>query len=684
MARTAGVVCLGAALALAAIGCTHLVESRTISKFAEAIENKDAAALKAASTGEFKQKALRHAQALDDLEILSLPDGKISVAKVVEKSPTEKEVYVHVGDKKRKLLYFLRKDGTSKEWKISDIQVPQQRSGLVESRTVTEQMDLLLTVREFLESWEGGSRSAILETATPELAGVLGELPPQSLARLAKQVVGEHDAKAEHRPKATLDNKVAVVSLPRKTGRMLLKMQQDKDDKWKVADVAAESHADDNHLNSLLKKAVVMRTAERFLAAYAAGDKPALQKLCNSQLYRECLENAADLTEFPLVPGQAGETSFEITQANGRANFVLKGPKRWTRITLVELREQRAADAPTEFVVEDAAVYHAESRQEVRISSFFVSRAKVQLFASALSAGNITYLKKLSSPNFNNLVWDKAEPELLAEIRDLGLTADRVRIDATDHHGAVTEIHARQGDVDVTYVLRDRDGIVGVDDVQVLKYGQPQSLKSTMELALPIRKFSQAVREGDVASLQRHSSRDFNRLIWKQTRIVPSTGHVVPRYLDHPITSVQRTGDDVIITLGDDRQGAKVLLVNEFSQFVIDDVILVAGQQPDQQARLKQRMRLQLAETGARHTGTAVRTAEHSQDASRQDGGVEHAAHRVDAPADDELTKSIAVDPANSAFQDAPATGAPAEPGRLDQLPADSGDEPFVPAAPIR
>jgi len=616
MARTAYVVWFGMMLGLAAPGCAHLIETQTVAKFASAIENKDPAAIRSISTPEFREKALRHSKALDDFDILHLPTGKVSVVKVDEVDENHRHVVVEVGERERKLRYELVRDEETGKWLVDDIRTPQKRNGLVVARSVTEQMDLLLTVREFLDAWERGSRSEVLKTVTPELAGVLRDLPPSVLSRLAQRVVGQSETEGRHRPKATLDGKAAIVRLSRSNGKMLMRFSQ-MDGKWKVADVAVDSSTDQDRLRSLLKQAVVMRTAGRFLTAYSAGDKEALSDLCTTKLYEESLAYA-DLSSFPLPAGPEGDTRSKVTLKDGRANYILPASKQsMVRITLTETDprdstteapapEAEASEAPTPgadassspmYRVEDVALYRLDRQQEIRISSFFVSRAWVKIFAEALAQRDLVVLRKASTMDFRRRVWERADEELINALPQLGLGSKQVAIELTDFHGSITEVHVRQGEQDATYLLREREGQVRVDDVLVLEYGQPRSLKSILEAMVPIYKFKRGVQEGNIAELQRNSSRDMNRLIWKQTRSVPASAKVLPRYLQLPLSGMQRDGEDVIVALGDEHFGARVLLVNEHSQYVVGDVLLISGPLPNQRAKLKHHLRLELADS---------------------------------------------------------------------------------------
>jgi hypothetical protein len=125
-------------------------------------------------------------------------------------------------------------------------------------------------------------------------------------------------------------------------------------------------------------------------------------------------------------------------------------------------------------------------------------------------------------------------------------------------------------------------------------------------LQLPIFRFATALRKSDISTLQRHSSKDFNRQIWKHVKTIPGAGIHAPRYLEMPMTSLFRDGDKTMVVLGGPANGAKVLLTTEFTRLVIDDVLLIAGVEPRQQAQLKKTMRFQIS--GSRTAATVIQT----------------------------------------------------------------------------
>ncbi|MCA9111175.1 MAG: hypothetical protein KDA52_14580, partial [Planctomycetaceae bacterium] len=111
-------------------GCSNLLTARSIQTFADSLAEKDLETLKEKTSSDFDQKALRTADALDDIKILNLPTGKVSVAKVEEISETEKHVTVEVGERKKEVLYKLTRNPGSRKWLVDDIYLQQKKPGM--------------------------------------------------------------------------------------------------------------------------------------------------------------------------------------------------------------------------------------------------------------------------------------------------------------------------------------------------------------------------------------------------------------------------------------------------------------------------------------------------------------------------------------------------------------------------
>jgi hypothetical protein len=169
-------------------------------------------------------------------------------------------------------------------------------------------------------------------------------------------------------------------------------------------------------------------------------------------------------------------------------------------------------------------------------------------------------------------------------------------VSGTVFQGAVTEITVTQGRLAITYVLREQGGVLLVDDILVPARDRPGSLKHQLERLVPVSGFAGALLSGDASKVTRHVSSNFNRLVFKQLDQLPRQATVVPRYLKLKVSRMQRREDQrEEVLLGDEKFGARVVLVSEAGRFVVDDVELLAGRDPSRPTWLKQTLRLEVA-----------------------------------------------------------------------------------------
>ena len=476
---------------------------------------------------------------------------------------------------------------------MDDVYVRQRKGGVKVDKSVAEQMDLLLDVREFLTVWDSGTREEVLGVATPELAAVLGQLPPMQLSRLCKSVVSEHVHDKRHHPRAQLDNDVAVVTLPRKTGKMILSYKL-MDGGWRVSDVAVESKKDQEHIPSVLKTATVMRAGIHFLDAYNAGDKPRLQSVCHPKFYEGSIL-PGDLSMVPLPSQFLSSGQYHIKMQGNQADFVIDDGKQVVKIGLNRDLSDDPLDKKTIYLIDDVTVYDNSSPngelQEMRLSMVFTGRAVLQLFRESLAEGNLPLLRKTVTQDFNSRVWQRIKEDAVAEFTPRIMTNHIENTLKAEYDGAICKITVQQMGRPVTYVLRDHSGLVAVDDVLIDQSEQLASMKETLEVLIPVRRFREALAKADLDTLQRTSSADLNRMIWKQADEVPAAGQVAVKHLQAPLNKVENLKEGkTLVQFGNEVFGCSVLLVTEHDQQVVDDIVLVAGVQPELRARLKRKI----------------------------------------------------------------------------------------------
>lgn len=587
---------------LGTMGCAYLVEDRAIDAFTSALAEKNYEGLRSATSPNFEQRALRAAEALDDFEIVKLPKGETTVVEVQDSSETEKLVTVAAGKLKKKLFYRLVKDGEKGEWVVDDVYVRQRKDGVKVDKSVAEQMDLLLNVREFLTLWHEGTREEVFSVATPELAAVLGELPPMHLSRLCRQVVGEHVDEKRFHPRAQLDSDVAVVTLPRKTGKMILSYKL-LDGEWKVSDVAVESKKDQEHITSVMKTATVIRGAVKFLEAYSARDKQRLEKVCHKKFYESSIL-PGDLSTVALPDQFISSGQYHIKMEGSHADFVIEEPNQVVKIGLSRDVSNDPLNKETVYVIDDVTIYPNSAEggelQEMRLSMVFTGHAVLHLFRESLAEGNLPLLKQTATHDFNRRVWQRIEEEALAEFTPRIMTNRIEENLAAEYDGAICKLTVRQLGLPVTYVLRDRKGEVAVDDVIIHPSdenvvdisGEVTSMKETLELMIPLRVFREALAKSDLETLQRTSSSELNRMIWKQADGVPEGGRAAVKNLLAPLNKIERLDEGKsLVSLGSRSFGCSVMLVTEHDHQVVDDIVLIDGVQPELRARFKHKMR---------------------------------------------------------------------------------------------
>ena len=624
----------GLALSVAGTGagCAHMIESRAITAFAKNLEAQNLEGLKVVTSDDFNKRALRTATALEDLKILRIPDGKTSIVDVEQVSEDKKRVTVQVGEDKKEVFYELAKDESGK-WVIDDIYLKQKKKGIEAYKSVTEQMDLLLTVREFLDAWGHGDREQVLSITTPKLRAALEDVPPSFLAQLTRQVTQSKTASGKFRPTASLDEKVAVVKLPRQSGETVITMELRKG-KWQVADICIACKDEEEKLPSVLNIAHAVNRCVAFLSAYHTEDKTKLSELCEHDFFEGSL-SFADLKQAKLPEPQLPEHELQVRLRGNRADFTLRSETEFVQVDM-QREPDKSSDALPAYVVSDVTIYEIASKQEMRLSALFTARGMLEVFMDALSHRKIDEIKHCSTRDFSSRVWDKMSDATVPSMPLESFDSKDIEYVGATFQGALTKIDVRQGGQSFTYLLRDERGKFLVDDVQWKMTGVPESVKSTLEILIPIQDFAAGItlgrnpdeQEKALDMIQSNSSNDFNRMVWGQSRFVPNSGMSADTFLQTPVQSMAISEKEVVVNFGDQKYGARVMMKREYDRFIVDDVILIAGTEESERLALRQSLRTQLANGKARGPQAVVPA---SLSTATSDRYVEQAIHEIPA-----------------------------------------------------
>lgn len=573
-------------------GCSHFREDQAIAAFTNALVSGDLDKLRAVTSSDFENKALRRSEALDDLQVLNLPEEPPAIVEVKHVGDSEKQVTVTKADGESQLLYKLTFDKSSSRWVVDDIFTKQQKAGVSVSKAITEQMDLLLTIREFLEVWEEDDRQAVLAITAPEFRSVLSDLPAPWLARVTKQVVGNSEpnkSRRKHKPQVAIDGSEAVVRLPRTDGTLQLSMEMDQAG-WKVSDAAILTRRTESAIGSIRNHASVIVAGTQFVEAFRHEKVAKLQMLSTAGFFESALKDAdiksATVPDIILAP-----EDYELRATVDHATMVVPTPGSVVQLDLqrVELDPSDPSDA--KYLVKEVSLYEADGKNQIRLSSFFTATQRARKFHEALASGNLKMLRATSSRTFAERVWSKASG-LPVQLLPMGPAADRLsKTGAPQISGSVTHVPAEHASGPVIYVLRDSDGRLVVDDVLIGTKDKNRSLRKSLELSIPILAFASGIETGQLSDLQRVSSDDFNRRVWDRTRTIPDTSLPVASLLTKPVRAMRTRGGRAMIELGTPQSGATVSLITERENWVIDDIELANGLDPSKHVQLKQSLR---------------------------------------------------------------------------------------------
>ncbi|WP_417389379.1 hypothetical protein [Gimesia sp.] len=575
-------------------GCASLVEVTAIEQFSKAIESGDLKSLKHHTTMKFSKVALRDETSLDDLKILKIPTGETTIVEITDISENHKKVVAEVGKNKKKLLYELKRVTKTGEWVVDDIYIKQKQQNLTVMKSVTEQMDLLLTVREFVSAWEKGNRDDILGTTDGDFKETLQQLHPAFLAKLSQKVAGESKSSKKRRPDAQLDKNIAIIRLPRRSGEMVISMKL-QDGKWKATDVAVESKVDGNHISSAKKQAKMLLAVSNFLDAYNKNDKAELEKYSASQFFNGSLD-FGDLKLAALPQSHAAAADYELRIENNLANFVTHNDGKMVNLSLVKL-ESDEIDVPEKYLIEEVTLFQEQGNQQITLTSLFSTRAITMVFSDALSKRDMKILDFSSTPDFSNRVWKQVEPQLVAQLPLDEITEPGFEILDIQFNGAITKVSARQGNLPVTYILREHLGQILVDDIELDLKGRPSSVKATLEMMVQVQNYAFSMHEQNIRNLQRHSSRDFNELVWRQVDQVPQTSFNIPELLMSDLASLEinENAGYSRIQLGSAQRGATVLFKKQQGQYVVDDIMIHSDTVASNYLSTKKELRMSMA-----------------------------------------------------------------------------------------
>jgi len=588
---------------LMAPGCTGLFTKSAIERFAVSMQEQDLEKLKSMTSDDFEQKALRQEDSAKGLKMLKLPIGKVEIVSVEDLPDGKRKAHVKVGekDKVKELDYVFSRNKNGHGWVVDDIIMPQDSgNGQIVERSVTEQMDLLLTCRELLLSWRGKESAEKLSFCDTKLKAQLEPLPTVWLDQMFKEIAGPGH-QSTFKPDARLNGNTAFIVVPHPDGNLYLELMQEND-KWLLHDLAIEPKSKDSTgIRSLMKMVAALGQSSRFLKAYEQEDRDSLDELASKHLYK-CLLGA-DFKSVP-VPGSALlESAYEARQYTDgtdsikRVELLVKDDSQTYMLTLreEEIPQTEASKKVTEFRVDEVTLFEKGSRDVKRMSSMYLSRAIANAYMAALVDRNISRLKEMSSTNFNDRVWNRPESKHFAIMPDPRLEPGEPQILSTIFRGDISEITLIQGNTPLSLILHQANGWMVVDDVLLPAIDRPTSLKANLEVLLTVHAFASAVHRRDLEELIRHSADGLDRIAWRQLTSVPDLAQQLVRPLLSEVIALQPGEAFTLVRTSNGEIQAEIKLVHEGEKYVVHDVALTSTAVPDQKFELLPTIRHMIA-----------------------------------------------------------------------------------------
>jgi len=602
-------------------GCANIHEKQTITAFQTGLEAGNLELLRENTTSHFASKALRHPQADDALAQLKLPEGEFEILNVEDVSETEKKVTVGFGkEKKRKIMYRLLSDGKKKQWKVDDIYLRQRKGKKIIVMPITDQMDVLLSAREFFDSWSEGDRQRVLASSSPKLKEALEKLPPSVLAYNISLVVGKAERTKSFRPEAHINGDKAVVKLNRPHGTIEFSMEQSEAG-WQVSDLALIGRDKESRVASLMQRVEIINQAMVFLEAWQQNDKAKLKQVTFDKFYTAGL-GPAKLSDVPLPSSFEVEGKVDVKLSELRADVILNDQKQTIQMTLKQDKEN-----PDEYFIADVTLYNMEKQQTLSLISALTARPVAELFVAALAQRDAKMLQHNTTRDFHGKTWSRASKQTLAILPIPLNDLKNAHLLETKFQGEVTRVLFAAGSDQFTVVLHDQGGRVLVDDILIDKkndmdLNQQLSLKNHLAAIVPVYELAASIHNDQPRQTVRLVTDDFYSRVFSMTKTMPETAYTFLTHVSagHPKITFPKSEkhssknkknkkgkqelviefnttdkQETLVTFAGNNSVMNVRLIEEDGLLRVNDA-LINTPNSDVAQRLKQEMRMELAD----------------------------------------------------------------------------------------
>ena len=621
----------------------NIVENRALMQFSDALMEDNEKAFRRSVSTRFEQRAMRSEDAWKDLDILKLPKTKLEIDESTSIDESNFETIVK-DEKGTKYQFRITRDTEKRRWVVDDVLVRQKKKGTSATKSVSEVMDLLLTVREFLTTLQNKDRSAILSTVSVSLKEPLEKMPASWMSRLVERVASECESEMARRPEIQMNESDALVKMPSKSGFLLLKVAREED-RWLFSDIEVRQRKTDDHPGSVLRQARALTAVSQFLVAYGKEDKAELKTLCDPTFFSTSLE-IGDLSMIHMPSAEHAPDDFEIRSFSGQLTIMLPDKTQIVQMDLSTLKDddqkasKKLSDGAVEssFVIRDITIYDRQTRKQQKLESAFTAPARAMLFISALHEQNVPILRQLSTKEFSKGTWDRIDPALVSQLPLAEVPRGILTLQETDVRGETTEMQflSESGQI-CNIVMRSENGKLNVDDVQYPNHSmQVASLKSHLQVTVPIIELASAWQKQDLEGVKRSCSSDFNRLIWGNLKAMPDDFDRLPGMLLVPTQSTTLADSQAVVALAEaGNQPVSVSLLKENDEWVVDEISI--RQADGVVFNVRQNLRREIAQRFLDNPDGGVMHAGH-ESVEGSSSGVVHAFGESQAPRRGNLT----------------------------------------------
>ncbi|MBT5019277.1 MAG: hypothetical protein HON04_11085 [Planctomicrobium sp.] len=579
-------------------GCTNLIARRAIVNFADSLESQDLEQIRVATSEKFEEKALRQPEAMSDLRLMKFPKGDVRVVALEPINESTKLATVEIGkdDAAKVLDYRLTLDAETGRWVVDDVILSQNdTTGQEIQRSVSDQMDLLLTSRELLKDWASAPRTVKLQHCTNELHAALSTLPPNWFNSVTEQSVGKGRS-VTFRPEARLNGDHAVVVAPHDGGSLFIEFRKELNH-WKVQNLAIESKSgEEAEMRSLMTLAKTLNHTAQFLTNFAEQNISELEAFASPDFFSQSLQNG-DIGSIHLPVAMLIADDYDAKQYQDRTELLLEanGTTYMLTVRAVDLVNEDGSAAANEPRVDEVTIFEADGSEVKKISAMLLSSSVVDLYVEALRTRNLQQIRSMSSNDFNERVWKTPAAKHFGIMPYPFIEEGETEVLSTVFRGDITEITVAQGNTPMTFILRLGEGWMVIDDVQMPARDRPVSLKSNLEMLLPIHAFASAISRGDVEGADRYSTNSMGQIIWKQLNYVPEISRELVRPLMSEVIRITPGESWMIVHTSDGMISSEIKLAREGDRFVVHDVSLINEASPTKQFVFMKNIRQMIA-----------------------------------------------------------------------------------------